>query len=185
MTQLGEPQETREYLKEKSADIDSPGRLFALSARGYAGDADAFKEAWQAYQRKEISLDRLRSISGTLLAFDNGLRYPHIDVLAQALKLMDPTITRNVAYALRHSGADEAVPLLVSVLDASDLMAQHHAVLGLWELEKDDKKFPITGQDYAPGTELFEAAPESYVNRWKAWWNSYGHQKYESLSTGD
>jgi hypothetical protein len=179
--ELGDREVVREYLMKKSYGPPDSSMTAALRERYFPGRPYDFKEGWEAYRKKEITIDRLRSLSYTLLGYDNGKHYPHLDILEQALQVKDPIIVHKVVYALRHSGADEAVPILIKALDLSNLNAQHLAVLGLWESQHDDKRYPIT-PDYGPGDKLFRESPQTSINLWKTWWKDYGSTKYAYLS---
>ena len=73
--------------------------------------------------------------------------------------------------ALRNMHSPSLVRIFVQALDDPDRATQHAAVLALAQ---------TTGKfgDFAPARDLFDKDPESYIQRWKQWWQTQGQAEF-------
>jgi len=120
-----------------------------------------------------------------VLAWD-GIYYARaeaaVPLLGELIESPIVTVRRNAAHALGCVDSDLPVPLLVKALSDPDLKVAYSAVMGLYRLEKGDKRFDLPGKDYAAGVELFREQPDRYIANWQEWWEAVGRDKYAHVT---
>jgi hypothetical protein len=82
-----------------------------------------------------------------------------------------PPIKLAAMYALRKIRSPESVPTLMGHLGESDSNLQYLAVITLDDIVQN-------GADFGPSNLDFDRHPQTYIVRWKQWWDQEGKAKY-------